>query len=253
MRSFLAAIAFYTVLPLPRSRTLDFDRVARWLPVVGLAIGGLLAVTDALLGWVAVPAVRSLLVLCLWVGVTGGLHLDGVVDAADGLAAGDRSLEGTDKRLQVMADSYAGAFGVMAAVLLLLLKFVALLHLPEFRWTVLLLAPVWGRWGQLVAIAAYPYLKPTGKGRFLKDTTSTADLVAPTILLLAVSLSVRLLVPEISGTLWILSGPIAALVTGAWFDRQLGGHTGDTYGATVEWTEAIVLVAATFCASPGLN
>ena len=253
MRSFLAAIAFYTVLPLPRSLPLNFERVARWLPLVGLGIGGILAVTDALLGWVVAPAIRSLLVLCLWVCITGGLHLDGVMDAADGLAAGDRSVGGTDKRLEVMADSYTGAYGVMAAILLLLLKFVALLHLPHFRWMGLLLAPVWGRWGQLVAIAVYPYLKPKGKGRFLKDTTLATDLVTPTVILVAVCLSLRLWVPEMAVTLWIVVGPFAALATGAWFNHQLGGHTGDTYGATVEWTEAIVLVAATFCAGSVLN
>ncbi|PSR17486.1 adenosylcobinamide-GDP ribazoletransferase, partial [filamentous cyanobacterium CCP3] len=36
-----------------------------------------------------------------------------------------------------------------------------------------------------------------------------------------------------------------ALATGAWLDRRLGGHTGDTYGATVEWTETLLLCLAT--------
>lgn len=252
MRSLLAAIAFYTVFPLPKTLTLHFDRVARWLPLVGLGIGILLAGVDALLASVMPPAMRSLLVVCLWLGVTGGLHLDGAMDAADGLAAGDRTSPGTQRRLQAMTDSAAGAFGVMVAIALLLLKFVAAMHLSEPRWVWWLLAPVWGRWGQLAAISFYPYLKQEGKGRFLKDTTRRGDLPLATVGVLVAVLVLRLTVHSVAlFPLWGLGCVASSLCVGWWFHHQLGGHTGDTYGATVEWTEAISLAIATFQV-PGL-
>ncbi|MGK7911184.1 MAG: adenosylcobinamide-GDP ribazoletransferase [Synechococcus sp.] len=246
MRSFLAALAFYTVIPLPQSLTLHFDRVARWLPFVGIGIGIWLASIDALLAWVMPPTLRSLLVVCAWLGITGGLHLDGAMDTADGLAAGDRSNRGTQRRLQAMTDSASGAFGVMAAIVLLLLKFVAAIHLPEPRWVWWLLVPVWGRWGQLAAISFYPYLKREGKGRFLKDTTRREDLALASVGVFVAVLILRLAVhPVALFPLWGLGGVVIALCVGAWFNRQLGGHTGDTYGATVEWTEALSLALAT--------
>ncbi len=248
MRSLLAAIAFYTVIPLPKKLSLNFERVARWLPVVGLGLGGILAGVDALLGWVVAPAMRSLLVLCFWLGITGGLHLDGAMDTADGLAAGDRTVRGTERRLEAMSDSYTGAFGVMVAIVLLLLKFVSVMHLPQPRWIWLLLTPMWGRWAQLGAIAFYPYLKPQGKGRFLKDSTSLTEFVVPTGSVVVVCAITRLLTKQTQTpavALWMLISAAIALGVGAWFNRQFGGHTGDTYGATVEWTEAIVLVIAT--------
>ena len=252
MRSLLAAIAFYTVLPLPPTLTLQFDRVARWLPLVGLGIGIVLASVDALLAWVMPPAMQSLLVVGLWLGITGGLHLDGAMDTADGLAAGDRTVRGTQRRLQAMTDSAAGAFGVMVAIAVLLLKFVAAMHLPEPRWVWWLLIPVWGRWGQLAAISFYPYLKPEGKGRFLKDTTRREDLALASVGVFVVVLVLRLAVHSVAlFPLWGLGCAAIALGVGGWFHQQLGGHTGDTYGATVEWTEAISLAIATLQV-PGL-
>ncbi|MEM8716462.1 MAG: adenosylcobinamide-GDP ribazoletransferase [Cyanobacteria bacterium P01_A01_bin.3] len=246
MRSLLAAIAFYTVIPLPKTLTLHFDRVARWLPLVGLGIGILLAGVDALLAWVMPPAMRSLLVVCLWLGITGGLHLDGAMDTADGLAAGDGSIRGMQRRLQAMTDSSAGAYGVMVAIALMLLKFVAAMHLPDPRWVWWLLVPVWGRWGQLTAISFYPYLKQEGKGRFLKDTTRRADLATASAGVLVVVLALRLAVHSMAlFPLWGLGCVAISLGVGWWFNRQLGGQTGDTYGATVEWTEALSLAIAT--------
>ena len=245
MRSFLAAIAFYTVIPLPRSWPLHFDRVARWLPVIGVGIGGVLAAVDVLLKPLVPPAVRSLLVVSLWLGIAGGLHLDGAMDTADGLGAGDRSVRGTQRRLQAMSDSATGAFGVMAAIVLLLMKWIGGMHLPEPRWVWWLLLPAWGRWAQLLAISFYPYLKPEGKGKFLKDTLKDWDAIGATLGLALVLLVLRLTgFLTTSVALWTAISMAIAVLTGAWFQSKFGGQTGDTYGAIVEWTEALSAIAA---------
>nr|WP_315874820.1 adenosylcobinamide-GDP ribazoletransferase [Thermoleptolyngbya sp. PKUAC-SCTB121] len=224
-----------------------FPQVARMAPVVGLLIGALLGLVDASLHQLGMPVLtRSVVVVGLWVGVTGGLHLDGAMDTADGLAVLD-----PQRRLAVMADSRAGAFGVMAAIALLLLKTAALTDLVDPalpRPLLLALAAGWGRWGQQVAIACYPYLKPTGKGAFHKAALpSPAHTLPSLLLLLSLSLYPALANPDPwrwSLILGLGAGAIALLLP-AWFHRRLGGHTGDTYGAVVEWTEALVLVLCT--------
>ncbi|MDG2615432.1 adenosylcobinamide-GDP ribazoletransferase [Thermoleptolyngbya sichuanensis XZ-Cy5] len=241
------AIAFYTCLPVPDWMHPAFPQVARMAPVVGLLIGALLGLVDASLHQLGMPVLtRSVLVVGLWVGVTGGLHLDGAMDTADGLAVLD-----PQRRLAVMADSRAGAFGVMAAIALLLLKTAALTDLADPalpRPLLLALAAGWGRWGQQVAIACYPYLKPTGKGAFHKAALpSPAHTLPSLLLLLSLSLYPALANPDPwrwSLILGLGAGAIALLLP-AWFHRRLGGHTGDTYGAVVEWTEALVLVLCT--------
>ncbi len=229
----LAALTFYTCLPIPTSATLEFRGIARLAPIVGFAIGGLIGAVDLSLAYVGVPMLtRSAIVVAVWVGITGGLHLDGAMDTADGLA-----VMNPDRRLEVMADSATGAFGAMTAVILLLLKTVALTDLGQHRIWILIGVAGWGRWGQLVAIAKYPYLKPTGKGAFHKDSIRSLWEAVPTLILL-VGLSLKVHPAMVSG------GAIALLV-GAWLNWKLGGQTGDTYGAIVEWTEALLLCLLT--------
>lgn len=238
----MAAVAFYTCLPVPSSWALEFQSVARWAPLVGLIIGSLLSALDEGLRLLAMPVlVRSALVVAIWIALTGGLHLDGAMDTADGLAVTDRQ-----RRLQVMADSATGAFGAMAAIAVVLLKTTALSELTTLRWLALSLAAGWGRWGQQVAIARYPYLKPTGKGAFHKSAIrSLWDVVPSLLLLLGLCLLPVLLLNNGAVTLVMASGSAIALLTAAWFNRALGGHTGDTYGAVVEWTEALFLLVLT--------
>lgn len=237
---FAGAIAFYTSLPIPSTWPLEFARIARWAPLVGLIIGGCLGLVDSGFQILGVPILtRSALVVGIWILLTGGLHLDGAMDTADGLAVQDPK-----RRLEVMADSKTGAFGAMAAIALLTLKTAALSDLASSRILGLMAAAGWGRWGQVVAIAYYPYLKSVGKGAFHKATIQVPwDLLPGLFCLLGLS-SVQI---AFNPTHWlfgigmVVSGGAITLAIGAWLNYKLRGHTGDTYGAIVEWTEAILL------------
>jgi adenosylcobinamide-GDP ribazoletransferase len=248
----LAAIAgalmFYTVVPIPNRWGVEFRAIARWGPVVGLLIGALLALLDGALGAIAVPPLsRAVVIVLAWVAVTGGLHLDGVMDTADGLAVVD-----PQRRLAVMADSRTGAFGAIAGMAVLLIKVAALADLADLtgvgpgRSLVLLLVPLVGRWGQVVAIARYPYLRSQGKGALHKrDSGGLWDLRLGTGVAIAIAAAYAGMVPggwPLAVALVVGGGAIAIAVA-AWLNRRFGGHTGDTYGATVEWTEALLLLA----------
>lgn len=240
----VASVIFYTCIPLPYVNNLDFGGVARFAPTVGLIIGGILGLVDALMNYLGIPVLtRSALVVSLGIGITGGLHLDGAMDTADGLAVGDPK-----RRLEVMVDSATGAFGAMAAIALVLLKTTALSDIGENRWFILMAACGWGRWGQQLAIARYPYLKPTGKGAVHKQAIRSHKDLLPGLLLL-IGLSGLLFFFNRKSLLlalgMILTGSAIATLTGAWFHHKLGGHTGDTYGAVVEWTEALFLCVMT--------
>lgn len=238
------SILFYTRLPLPVGWEPRFEGIAPLAPVVGLALGLGLAAVDIALGQLGMPILaRSALVVGLGLWLTGGLHLDGAMDTADGLAVMD-----PQRRLPVMADSHTGAFGVMAAIAILGLKTLALAELANGRGWVLVAAMVWGRWGQVVAIARYPYLRPEGKGALHREHMRSPQ---DWLLGLALALGIhscwvwqnpnQLMLVGIS----LVGGLVFSLVTGAWLHYRLGGHTGDTYGATVEWTETLLLCLAT--------
>jgi adenosylcobinamide-GDP ribazoletransferase len=242
--SILAALTFYTSYPIPANLQLDFTRIARWAPSIGVLLGGVLGTLDLGLECLQMPELmRSSLIIALWLWWTGGLHLDGAMDTADGLAVQD-----PDRRLTVMSDSVTGAFGAMVAVVIMLLKVCALASITHDRVWAMMLAAGWGRWGQVLAIAAYPYLKVQGKGAFHRQGMKLPeDILVGLIPLLVVTGCQIYLQPQAWLMLGLrsLAGCGVAVSIGYYFDRKLGGHTGDTYGAVVEWTETFVLCLTT--------
>ncbi|MEB3225531.1 MAG: adenosylcobinamide-GDP ribazoletransferase [Synechococcus sp.] len=248
-RSLLGSILFYTILPLPKSCHPYFVRLARWSPWLGLVLGGILV--GLFLGLSALqvtPFLKSSLVVTTWLSLTGGLHLDGAMDSADGLAVTD-----PQRRLTVMADSVSGAFGVMVALVILLLKIAAGESLSPTTWWILFFVPAWGRWSQVMAIAFYPYLKPTGKGAFHKQQFRFyADLsvgIAPIFFGIWLCYFVLPVEQRFSFLLSNLSSLVVAIAVSHWFGSRFRGHTGDTYGAVVEWTEVFSLIGAVLIAN----
>ncbi len=244
LRSWASCVIFYTIIPLPDRWTGEWQRIARWSPVVGLTIGAILGLLSIALQLSNFPRLTSsAIITTAWVGITGGLHLDGAMDTADGLAVTDNS-----RRLEVMKDSATGAYGAIAAVIIILLKTVALSETTLPLCLVLMLAASWARWGQVAAIAFYPYLRETGTGAFHKENLRLPqDLLLGLVFILLFDSAVWWLeyLP-----LWqvisINSASCAiALLTGYYFYWQLKGHTGDTYGAVVEWTEVFILCLLT--------
>ena len=151
LRGALVAFRYLTVLPLPRSRVVgDLGRAAGWFPVVGLGLGVCLALASLAVDRVVPPGVGAMLLVALWVGLTGGLHLDGLADTCDGLGGG----WSRERTLTIMRDARSGPYGVTAIVLLLGLKAAALASLPEgLAWRALVLAPVLARAGPLLLVA----------------------------------------------------------------------------------------------------
>ncbi len=210
-----------------------FERIARFAPWMGLVIGGLQAgLWWGLQGHVP-PLAQICGVLALALLLTGGLHMDGAMDTADGLAAGERLLE-------AMRDSRVGASGAQALAVLLLVKAGALASLDGAAPWALVWAALWGRMAPLLAMAWFPYLHPRGTGGFHRQHWAglLAEARPGVLALVGLSLvSVARGLPPLG-----LAGALPALAVPGWLGRRLGGHSGDSYGACVEWTEALALV-----------
>src|SRR5208283_4809952 len=121
MRRFLAAMRFLTVIPFPGNWGADESSLAGstvFFPVVGLLIGlGAAAVAACAARWLPAGPAAGLVIVAL-LAVSGGLHMDGLSDSADGLL----SARPRERALEIMRDSHVGAMGVIAIVCVLLLK-----------------------------------------------------------------------------------------------------------------------------------
>jgi adenosylcobinamide-GDP ribazoletransferase len=237
LRDLSGAWIFYSVLPAWPGIEPRFTRIARFAPWIGAMLGGLQgALWAALEGRVpALAQVGLTLALALW--LSGGLHMDGAMDTADGLAAGDRLLEAMD-------DSRVGAAGAQTLALLLLLRAAALACLGAAAPAALLWAAVWGRVAPLLAMAHFPYLRPGGTAAFHRQHwAGLAVELRPTLLLLAALTAPTVALVHPPGlVLGLLAGALPALLVPHRLGRRLGGHSGDSYGACVEWGEAGALL-----------
>ncbi len=244
VRDLAGAWVFYSVLPAWPWIEPRFERIARFGPWVGAVLGGVQALVWLLSsGWLP-PMAQVALVIALGLGLTGGLHSDGAIDTADGLAAGPRVLEAMD-------DSRVGAAGVQAFAVLLLLRAAGLLALANTGlagaagWALLSTA-IWGRLAPLLAMAHYPYLREQGTAGFHRERRRSLPLeLLPGLLLLGGLLLGGLVLagttPLVVAAVLLLPA-LPALAVPVWFGRRLGGHSGDTYGACVEWTESLGLL-----------
>ena len=236
LTSLLAAFNFLTILPLPAREVTprDLGRAVGWFPLAGLGVGVVLAGMDWLLGRWLPPGVTAALILALWLMAHGAIHFDGFLDSCDGLFGGNTP----DQRLTIMRDHRVGAFAVAGGVLLLLLKHNALTALPS-RATPLLLAPTLGRWAVALAIVGFPYAREQGLGRAMKDHAGPAQALLATALALAATL---LIGGWRGGIAMAAAGAGMALIAG-FIQQRIPGLTGDSYGAIVELSELIALLA----------
>lgn len=240
-RQFLFAVQFLTRLPVPVRGPMASDseqgKSLLYYPLIGLLIGLLLLLADGVLGAVD-PLLRSVLLLVVWVVVTGGLHIDGLADMTDAWIGGQGNRERT---LEIMKDPTCGPMAVIAIMLLLLGKLAGLYVLSsQGAWGGLLLAPLLGR-ASLVAMFLYlPYIRPAGLGAVLAENLPRQQAIR----VLAASALFCLVILGWWGV-WILL--VCALLF--YLCRQallsrLGGFTGDAAGAVCELTEAMCLVVA---------
>ena len=236
MRSLLVAIGFLTRLPVPTG-VFDDERAKAnslaWYPLVGLLIGMVLAV----LAWLlrdSPTLLSAALIVLAWVVMTGALHLDGLADSADAWVGG---LGDREKTLAIMKDPRSGPAGVVALILVLLLKVAAIESLGSFQWLALLLAPLLARGSLIALFITTPYVRSRGLGAALTNAPGRAC---------AISLAITAGLCALAKWRGALALLVAVLVFGLWrhaCQRRLGGFTGDTAGALAEMVEVAVLVA----------
>ena len=238
MLPFWIALQFLSSLPvrlpgMPQPR--EMGRSLLFYPTVGLLFGAVLWALNGLLDGTPL-LLHAALLLGAWVLLSGGLHLDGLADSADAWLGGFGDRERT---LSIMKDPRSGPIAVVTLVLVLLLKFAALVALIEQQQSAALwLAPLIGRAAMLGLFLCTPYVRRGGLGQALADHLPR---VAGRWVLAVVAL-LCVLIAGYAG-LWAL---VLALLLFTWLRhlmlRRLGGTTGDTAGALLELLEVAVLV-----------
>lgn len=238
MRLFFTAFQFLTIIPLPfrlNYQDGDLGRSMRWFPLVGLAIGALLAGLHYCLLLIFPESIVAVILVAVLAAVTGGLHLDGLADVFDGFGArGSR-----ERFLAVMKDSSTGAIGAVALFLGLILKFQALLNLPAgVKYGAIVIFPAAARFSQLLLTVGSRRARNDGLGAAFIATAGGAEMLIAAATLLAAAF----LLLGITGIICCLVVALFARLSRSYFHRRLGGVTGDIIGCTSELAEILALL-----------
>jgi adenosylcobinamide-GDP ribazoletransferase len=234
-----AAFQFLTRWPLARL-TYEPDalvRAAKFFPLVGLAIGAGAAGIYLLLSPHLPAAIVAILVVLFSALITGGLHEDGLADAADAFGGGWNR----QQILDIMKDSRIGSYGALAIMFSVGLRAVLLANLPANKFIPYVIsAEVLCRWIMLPLGAALPTARENASqgGRIAGKISATAVAVGTMLALCAVGYLLRM------SMVWpVAVASVVTLLSGLYYRCRLGGITGDCFGATSQLT----LVSVYFC------
>jgi adenosylcobinamide-GDP ribazoletransferase len=240
MKPFFAALQFLTIIPLPRGLSGDHKALSRsvtFFPIIGLMIGVTAAALDAALNAVLPQFPATVLVVIYLTAISGGLHMDGLADTADGFF----SARPRAKILDIMRDSHIGAMGVMAVVSVLLLKVSLLVSIPSsLRMQTIILMPVAGRCALTMLLTILPYVRQEGGlATLFQETRSWRQLPWIVFFLILTGW----ITTQWTGVFSAIFSLFIMLSFAAYSHYKIGGFTGDTLGAACEITELAPVIA----------
>lgn len=247
LRPFFIAFSMWSAIPVPQ---VDWDKDGMKyalcaFPAIGLAVGLGCFLWLLLCGGLHFGRMLAAVGLTLLpLGVTGGIHLDGFCDAADAIA----SHQEAEKKLEIMKDPRAGAFGVMAVSGYLLLTcglWDTFLEGKNPRAVgVVCLGFVLSRALSGLAVAVFPLAKTSG----LAHTFATAAEKRRVAVI-----DGHIALAAAAGMIFLAPLPGLAAVTGAALAflhyllvcQGFGGTTGDLAGYFLQVCEIAILAGAT--------
>ncbi|MCL5985985.1 MAG: adenosylcobinamide-GDP ribazoletransferase [Actinobacteria bacterium] len=251
LRRLAIALGFLTIVPIKIMPENERDQAKSmyFFTLIGILIGAFIALSYILLKFILPTFTLAALLIIIEIIITLGFHLDGLMDTFDGFRSGNSR----DGILKIMKRSDVGAFGVIALVCLLILKYGLYLSIKkEIFWQSIMLAPAFGRTSMvLAAILGKKQLTKGSLARTFISHVGWGELTASIVLMATVLL---LLIGPLS--LALFSGLLSPVLMFLWSKRKIGGITGDILGAIGEISSVfflmLIVIASNFIAFKGL-
>ena len=237
----LTAFGFFTRIPVPFQIAFsqeNLNKCNRYLPVVGLVVGGISGLVFYLASLLLPHSVAVMLSMGSSVLLTGAFHEDGFADVCDAFGGGWTK----EKILTIMKDSRVGAYGAVGILLLLMLKFTTLNELPASVWIkAIICGHVISRMMAVWTMHSLSYVrddessksKPITKALQLKDLLIAIGIAIPSLLLFQDWLFFIVLIPVFVAKYWLER----------YFKKWIGGYTGDCLGSVQQVTEVVVYLS----------
>ncbi|MBZ2174541.1 adenosylcobinamide-GDP ribazoletransferase [Schnuerera sp. xch1] len=232
---FILAAQFLTRLPIKKSVDFNDEKLSKsvfFFPMIGIIIGVIGCVFYHIFSYLN-ESIGAFFALMAMIVVTGGLHLDGLSDTCDGFL----SYRDKNRMLEIMKDSRIGAFGVIAIVLDIFLKYVLIYHIEGNIPLILGLS-----YGNSRLIISYIMsTKKVGRKGGLGDMFHSSNPKKYAMLGGVAYIAIILLINPVYLIPLLFSFLMGEMMTKITY-RKIDGFTGDVYGATIEIGEIISLI-----------
>lgn len=234
--SFKIAFAMYSKIPMPKSEwnKENMRYVMCFFPAVGVVIG-ILSFLWGVYGQILVEsqAFYVIVLLLIPVVVTGGIHLDGLLDTSDALS----SYQERERKLEILKDSHAGAFAIIICVLYFLFYFGVYNELRVTSLPVVCIGFVLSRSLSGFSIASFPMARNTGLAATFSDSAQKQTVRVVTSVAACISIAAMCIVNLVLG----IACAAGALLAFAYYHhmamKQFGGITGDLAGFFLQTCE----------------
>ncbi|MBQ9062882.1 MAG: adenosylcobinamide-GDP ribazoletransferase [Eubacterium sp.] len=246
LKSCVLAFSYYTKIPMPELQygEHDGDYMFCFFPLIGILIGA----AEAL--WLKLAAscgtgilLEAAVAVAIPVLITGGIHLDGLLDASDAIA----SWKSREERLAIMHDTHTGAFAVITCAVFLMLALGgasdAIVHFPGAVWFIF-------SSGRIFTALLVVFEKPAGRSGMLYTCTKQAaarSIVVSTVLYLCLLTGIALKFGIL--LLWVklaAAGVVVLAVYTQYIRKKFGGITGDLAGCFLSVYELVLVMTAAF-------
>jgi len=242
---FLTAVMFYTRIPCPAwvDHSEEYlNKATVYFPVMGWIVGGFSGLVYYAALCAFTPEIALLLSMISGIGVTGAFHEDGFADVCDGFGGGWTQL----KILEIMKDSRVGAYGAIGLMLILLLKFLLLRAiLPPLPVAtgigLLITVHALSRFTALTLIYTHSYAKENedSKAKPVAKKLPLADVGAAAFFALLPLVLLTFFTQTIYYFLLVIPLGLVKWYLGSYFQKWIGGYTGDCLGATQQVAEIV--------------
>lgn len=237
---FLILISFFTRIPIGKKieyNEENFKKALCLYTLTGAAIGLLLSLLYIITDNISSIFIKGLVLVIGYIVITGGIHLDGAADTADGLFSGRTG----EKIFEIMSDSHIGAFGVLCLIIIVLSQFIVFSFADVFT---CFMMPVIGKASLIVGAWNKKYAKQTkGMGTVFIESINTRVLIINLIILAVFSIMMPNRVIIMTSTFATLM--VSYFISG-WIENKIGGMTGDTCGFITEISQIIFMILVLF-------
>lgn len=228
-----------TRLPLPHAPKSAFEQQARsvWaFPIVGLIVGVIMCLVGALAMGIGLNAqITAALVIAAAILATGAMHEDGLADCVDGFWGG----YAPERRLEIMKDSQIGTYGVLALIVMFILRWGAVVSLTTgaFHWGALIACAVLSRAMMPLIMSTQPHARTQGLAQSVGTPNKKTALIG-----LMIGAVLTIICVGLSAITLLIVGLAVSLGIAKLAKAKIGGQTGDILGATQILSETAMLI-----------